>query len=68
MKNANKTSPHQVDFSFEATPPEPGRNGAAQIVSLSDYAASLAQAKRALLDQAIMARAAHLTSPPRVLD
>ena len=50
MKKANKTSPDQVDFSFEATPPETGRDGAAEIVSLSDYAASLARAKRALLD------------------
>jgi hypothetical protein len=65
MKKANKTSPNQVDFSFEATPPETGRDGAAEIVSLCDYAASLARAKRALLDQAIMARAAHLCPPPR---
>ena len=68
MKKANKTSPNQVDFSFEATPPDTSRDGAARIVSLSDYAASLAQAKRALLDQAIMARANHLTPPPRSLD
>jgi hypothetical protein len=68
MKKANKTSPNQVDFSFEATPPEPSRDGTTKIVSLSDYAASVARAKRALLDQAIMARAAHLTSPPRGLD
>jgi len=67
MKKANKTSPDQVDFSFEATPPVSSRDGAT-VVSLSDYAASLARAKRALLDQAIMARAAHLTSPPRGLD
>jgi hypothetical protein len=68
MKKANKTSPNQVDFSFEANPPVSSRDGAAKIVSLSDYAASLARAKRALLDQAIMARAAHLISPPRGLD
>jgi hypothetical protein len=68
MKKANKTSPNQVDFSFEATPPETGRDGSAEIVSLSDYATSLARAKRACLDQAIMARAAHLTRPPHGLD
>lgn len=68
MKKANKTSPNQVDFSFEAAPPEPSRDGAEKIVSLSDYAASLARAKRALLDQAIMARADHLAPPPRGLD
>jgi hypothetical protein len=68
MKKANKTSPSQVDFSFEAGPPEPSRDSAAKIVSLSAYSASLAKAKRALLDQAIMARADHLTPPPRGLD
>lgn len=68
MKKANKTSPNQVDFSFEATPPEPRRDAAAKIVSLNDYAASLSRAKRALLDQAIMARAAHLIRPPRGRD
>jgi hypothetical protein len=68
MKKANKTSPNQVDFSFEATPPETGRDGVGKIVSLSDYAASVARAKRVLLDQAIMARAAHLTRSPRGLD
>jgi hypothetical protein len=68
MNKENKTSPNQVDFSFEASPPEPSRDGAAKIVSLSDYAASLAQAKRTLLDQAIMARADHLTPPRRGLD
>jgi hypothetical protein len=68
MKKASKTSPNQVDFSFETTPPEPSRDTVAKIVSLNDYAASLARAKRALLDQAIIARAAHLIRPPRDLD
>jgi hypothetical protein len=68
MKKANKTSPNQVDLSFEAAPPKTGRDSAAKIVSLNDYAASVARARRALLDQAIMARAAHLTRPPGGLD
>jgi hypothetical protein len=68
MKKANKTSPNQVDFSFEAAPPKTSRGIGAEIVSLSDYAAAVAQSKRALLDQAIMARAAHLTPPPGSLD
>ena len=58
-----KTSPEQVDFSFEVSPPEPRRDGIARMVSLRDYAASQAQAKQALIDRAIMARAGHLTSP-----
>ena len=61
MKKASKTSPNQVDFSFKAAPPKASRDSVAKIVSLSAYATSVAQARRALLDQAIMARAAHLT-------
>ena len=63
MKKTTKTSPNQVDFSFEARPPEPRRDHGAEIVNLRRYAASQAHTKQVMLDRAIMARAAHLTSP-----